>query len=164
MAWGTHDAGEGWRGVARIKAALGHSGRHIDDDHYGVVVPFHIGPLSDPAVVNFCAAMGARRGTEVQMPMIAAGDQAAVVDAFRHFVDVGVSKFSRFRLAATFRTLRHRCDDWQKRSPPKFKADEVKVSPLLATTEVGGTSLPPTFFFSRERQVLGLLTALRLLK
>jgi probable F420-dependent oxidoreductase len=106
--------GDGWLGglttperagdvVARIKAALGHAGRHIEDDHYGVVVPFHMGALNDPAVVNFRAAMGARRGTEVQMPMIAVGDRATVVDAFRRFVDVGVSKFVAIPLGGDVR-------------------------------------------------------------
>ncbi len=96
--------GDGWLGgltapktagdvVARIKVALGNAGRHIDDDHYGVVVPYRIGSASDPAVVSFNTAIGARRGTALPTPMIAVGDQAAVVDAFRQYIDVGISKF-----------------------------------------------------------------------
>ncbi len=96
--------GDGWLGgltapktagdvVTRIKVALGNAGRHIDDDHYGVVMPYRIGSVSDPAVVRFNTAIGARRGAGLPAPMIAVGDQAVVIDAFRQYIDVGISKF-----------------------------------------------------------------------
>ena len=82
--------GDGWLGgltapktaggvVVRIKAALRNVGRHIDEDHYGVVVPFRIGGMEDPEVVNFRHAINARRRAAAEAPMIAVGDQTAVV-------------------------------------------------------------------------------------
>jgi probable F420-dependent oxidoreductase len=97
--------GDGWLGgltapqaagdvVARIKAALKNVGRHIDDDHYGVVVPFRMGAMEDAEVVSFRNAINARRrAAAAEAPMIAVGDQAAVVDVFRQYIDAGVSKF-----------------------------------------------------------------------
>ena len=99
--------GDGWLGgftaprtaaevIARIKAALKGAGRHIDEDHYGVVVPYRIGAPDDPAVARFRRAISQRRGDpdrESQALTIAAGDAAAVAGVFRQYVDAGVSKF-----------------------------------------------------------------------
>jgi probable F420-dependent oxidoreductase len=102
--------GDGWLGgltapktagavVVRIKAALRNVGRHIDEDHYGVVVPFRVGGMDDPEVVNFRSVISARRREAAEAPMIAVGDQAAVVNAFRQYIDAGLSKFVAIPIA-----------------------------------------------------------------
>jgi len=109
--------GDGWLGgftaprtagqvIAAIKAALKDAGRRIDEDHYGVVVPYRIGATDTPAVARFRRAISERKD-DLKSPSparpIAVGDLAAVVDIFRQFVDAGVSKFVAIPLA----------DDWQ---------------------------------------------------
>jgi probable F420-dependent oxidoreductase len=102
--------GDGWLGgltapgaagqvVARIKAALKDTGRHIEDDHYGVVIPYRIGDRDDPEVVRFRRAISERRG-ESLTPTIAVGDSAAVTDVFSQYVDAGISKFVAIPLAS----------------------------------------------------------------
>jgi probable F420-dependent oxidoreductase len=105
--------GDGWLGgltsprkagevIARIRAALKDAERHIDEDHYGVVVPFRIGAPDDPAVAGFRRAISQRRGDRAAAapaPVLAAGDASAVVDVFRQYVDAGVSKFVALPLA-----------------------------------------------------------------
>jgi probable F420-dependent oxidoreductase len=96
--------GDGWLGgltaptragnvIARIKAALMNVGRHIDEDHYGVVVPFRVGTLEDPEVVSFRNAIHARRREAAEAPMMAVGDPVSIVSAFRQYIDAGISKF-----------------------------------------------------------------------
>lgn len=111
--------GDGWLGgltspeiagevITRIKAALKDAGRHIDEDHYGVVVPYRLGSPDDPAVASFRRAISERRGDlEARSPArpIAAGDAAAVLDVFRQYVDAGVSKFVAIPLATDWRDL-----------------------------------------------------------
>jgi probable F420-dependent oxidoreductase len=100
--------GDGWLGglttpdvagqvIARIKAALRETGRAIDEDHYGVVVPFRIGSADDPPVVRFRQAAAERR--RGRAAGVAAGSPAAVIDLFRQHVDAGVSKFVAVPLA-----------------------------------------------------------------
>ena len=103
--------GDGWLGglttpqvaadvIARIKAALKETGRGIDEDHYGVVVPFRIGSPDDPEVVRFRSAVSERRGADAAaLRTVAAGDAAAVIDVFKQYVDAGASKFVAIPLA-----------------------------------------------------------------
>jgi probable F420-dependent oxidoreductase len=102
--------GDGWLGglttpsragdvVARIKAALVNVGRHIDADHYGVVVPFRVGTLQDPEVVGFRSAIKARRKQAAEAPILAVGDPVAIVSAFKQYIDAGISKFVAIPLA-----------------------------------------------------------------
>jgi probable F420-dependent oxidoreductase len=98
--------GDGWLGgltssivasdvIVRIKQGLLETGRRIEEDHYGVVLPFRIGTGDDPEVVRFRNLLAARRGTSDSefSGAIAAGDTASVIDAFRQYVDAGVAKF-----------------------------------------------------------------------
>jgi probable F420-dependent oxidoreductase len=111
--------GDGWLGgltsperagqvVARIRAALTSVGRRIEDDHYGVVVPYRIGDPDDPAVLRFRRAVSQRRGEagDAPSPAIAAGDRARVTEMFRRYVDAGVSKFVAIPIAADPHDLR----------------------------------------------------------
>jgi probable F420-dependent oxidoreductase len=104
----TAQLGDGWLGglttpetagqvIARIKAATKDAGRRIDDDHYGVVLPYRIGAMDHPAAARFRGRSTARRrGAE---PTVAVGEAEAVVDVFRRFVDAGVAKFVAIPLA-----------------------------------------------------------------
>jgi probable F420-dependent oxidoreductase len=105
--------GDGWLGgltspsiagdvVARIKAALKDTGRRIDEDHYGVVVPFRLGDDGGAEVERYRRAVAERRGqadAAARPRAIAAGDADAVADLFKQYVDVGVSKFVAIPLA-----------------------------------------------------------------
>ena len=88
--------------VERIRAALQETGRHIDEDHYGVVLPYRIGDPDHPEVVRFQRLLSQRRG-EPGSPTppgpAAVGDAAAVVETFRRYVDVGICKFVAVPLA-----------------------------------------------------------------
>jgi alkanesulfonate monooxygenase SsuD/methylene tetrahydromethanopterin reductase-like flavin-dependent oxidoreductase (luciferase family) len=98
--------GDGWLGgltdpraagnvVVRIKAALNEAGRHIDGDHYGVVLPFRVDAdaMEHPAVVDFRSRINARRRASAEETMIAVGAPAAVVSVFQQYIDAGISKF-----------------------------------------------------------------------
>ncbi|MET0544858.1 MAG: LLM class flavin-dependent oxidoreductase [Caulobacterales bacterium] len=105
--------GDGWLGgliaadaagdvVTRIKAALLLTGRTIDEDHYGVVVPFRFGSAEDQSVRAFCKMMNARRGEDDgggAAGVIAAGGAAELVAAFRQYIDAGISKFVAIPIA-----------------------------------------------------------------
>lgn len=94
--------GDGWLGgfttpanadqvIKRIKAALLETERSIDPDHYGVIVPFRIGPADHPSVISFQKLLNDRANSGA--PFVASGDSAAVIAAFRRYADAGVSKF-----------------------------------------------------------------------
>ena len=106
--------GDGWLGglttpeaagavVARINAALQETGRRIDEDHYGVVVPFRIGAPDDPQAERFRRALLERRAERkdaAARPVSPAiGTAATVAEMFRRYVDVGVAKFVAVPLA-----------------------------------------------------------------
>jgi len=105
--------GDGWLGgltspviardvVARIKAALKETGRRIDEDHYGVVVPYRLGDPDGPEVERFRQAVRERRGdgeAAARPRTVAVGDASAVADVFAQYVDAGVSKFVAVPLA-----------------------------------------------------------------
>jgi probable F420-dependent oxidoreductase len=105
--------GDGWLGglaspavaadiILRVKLALAETGRHIEEDHYGVVLPFRIGIGDDPAVARFRNLLAARRSaTDGEISStIAAGGAASVIDAFRQYVDAGVAKFVAIPLSS----------------------------------------------------------------
>jgi probable F420-dependent oxidoreductase len=102
----TAKLGDGWLGgltapetaadvIDRIKAALRTTGRQIDDDHYGVVLPFRIGTEGGLDIDRFRRSLAERRpGREGKPPAaVAVGDPAAVIELFQRYVDAGVSKF-----------------------------------------------------------------------
>jgi len=109
--------GDGWLGgltapkiagtvVARIKAALKDTGRRIEADHYGVVIPFRVGGTDDQPILSFQQAMIARgRVSPEEPPMIAVGDKATVVNVFRQYIDAGISKFVAIPLSGDAQDL-----------------------------------------------------------
>lgn len=96
--------GDGWLGsfstpskagevVARIKAALTETERKIDPDHYGVIIPFRIGPADHPRVISYQRRMSARRTIDQDDYLWAIGDAHSVADIFKRYIEAGISKF-----------------------------------------------------------------------
>jgi probable F420-dependent oxidoreductase len=109
----TATLGDGWLGgltsptaaadvIVRIKQALAETGRRIDEDHYGVVLPFRVGAGDDPEVVRFRRLLAARRSSSDGefSGTVAAGTPANVIGVFRQYVDAGVAKFVAIPLAS----------------------------------------------------------------
>ncbi|MBV9840768.1 MAG: LLM class flavin-dependent oxidoreductase [Sphingomonadaceae bacterium] len=95
--------GDGWLGglidpdtaaAARrgIRAALAETGRHIEDDHYGVVLPFRIGSVDDAPVLGWRERLRARDAATAADPF-AIGTPDAVIARLRRYVAAGISKF-----------------------------------------------------------------------
>lgn len=93
---GTH--ADGWLGsratpseaqshVATIRAAAVEAGRSIDDDHFGISIPYSQVPLDDKVVANLMRTTTAER---VDILPVGASELAALLE--RH-IDAGMSKF-----------------------------------------------------------------------
>ena len=80
------------RMVAAIKIATAEAGRSIDDDHYGVNIPFHFGRATDANVTAAKAAFVKRTGRDPEHHF-AIGDTDAVMTRVAEYVAGGVSKF-----------------------------------------------------------------------
>jgi len=83
---------EAGRVVAAIKAALGETGRSIDDDHYGAGFAFHFGSRDAPSVRRAMDAYAKRTGRDAT-GAFAIGDTEAILTRLAEYVDAGVSKF-----------------------------------------------------------------------
>ncbi len=77
------------RGRETIEATLVEHGRSIDDDHYGVLVPYADGPLPDSLV----AGLAARRPDLADPSALVPNGWDALVDTIDRFVAVGTTKF-----------------------------------------------------------------------
>ena len=77
------------RGRETIEATLVEQGRSIDDDHYGVLVPYADGPLPDSLV----AGLAARRPDLADPSALVPNGWDALVDTIDRFVAVGTTKF-----------------------------------------------------------------------
>jgi probable F420-dependent oxidoreductase len=93
---GLLDAGKAAQTKRSIETALALTGRAIEADHYGVTLPFRIGPPDDPAVV------AAREQLETRLPetergelagAFAAGPPSDVIAILKRHVAAGMSKF-----------------------------------------------------------------------
>ncbi len=80
------------RMVAAIKIATVEAGRSIDDDHYGVNIPFHFGRATDANVTAAKAAFVKRTGRDPERHF-AIGDTDTVMARVAEYVDAGISKF-----------------------------------------------------------------------
>jgi len=128
--------GDGWLGglttpdkagqvVTRIKAALQEAGRHIDEDHYGVVVPFRIGDPEDEAVARFRRAMSDRRREPdgaTSPRTVAAGPSDAVAGVFRRYVEAGISKFVALPLAGGPQDLQAQTERLAEKILPRIES------------------------------------------
>lgn len=78
--------------VRGIKEALKHTGRTIDDDHYGASFSFRLGSAQDPAAKRTSDALSARLKRDPSKFMVV-GDAAAIVQRVQEYIDEGCSKF-----------------------------------------------------------------------
>jgi probable F420-dependent oxidoreductase len=83
---------EAGRIVAAIKTAAAAAGRAIDDDHYGVGLPFHFGRPDDPALHGPAEAFRKRTGRD-PATYFAVGDADAMLARVADYVAHGVTKF-----------------------------------------------------------------------
>lgn len=105
--------GDGWLGgittpdkagavVAGIKAALVGTGRTIDDDHYGVSLPFRIGNPDDPAITASQERLRSRLKIADDVDLaerFAVGGADRIIALLQRFVAAGISKFVMVPLA-----------------------------------------------------------------
>jgi len=101
----TAEVGTGWLGgivnpgktaevISGIKAQVAMAGRSIDDDHYGVTVPFRVGKRSDTPVERLVSRLSKARASDFDAETsIAVGTPNEVVSSLRRYVDAGASKF-----------------------------------------------------------------------
>ena len=77
------------RGRESIEATLAEHGRTIDEDHYGVLVPYADGPLPDALL----AGLAARRPDLADPSVLVPNGWDALTDTIDRFVAVGTTKF-----------------------------------------------------------------------
>ncbi len=77
------------RGRSIIEATAAEHGRHIDDDHYGVLIPYTDGPVPD----SLLAGLAARRPDLVDPSVLVPNGWDALIDTIDRFVAVGTTKF-----------------------------------------------------------------------
>lgn len=76
------------RGRAVIEAVCAEHDREIENDHYGVLIPYALGPVPEPMLTQL-----ARRRPDVDPASIVATSWDELTALIRRFVDVGTSKF-----------------------------------------------------------------------
>lgn len=95
--------GTGWQGgsetpdetrpiVARIKAAAAKLGRTIDEDHFGIGIPYRLGKWTDRGIAERAEAYRKRLGRDPSQ-IFAVGDAGTIVERIRAYIDAGVVKF-----------------------------------------------------------------------
>lgn len=76
------------QGRAVIEAVCAEHGREIEDDHYGVLIPYTLGPVPEPTLAQL-----AKRRPDVDPASIVATSWDELAALVRRFVEVGTSKF-----------------------------------------------------------------------
>ncbi|MDO8363346.1 MAG: TIGR03854 family LLM class F420-dependent oxidoreductase [Actinomycetota bacterium] len=77
------------RGREVIEATAAEHGRHIDDDHFGTLIPYALGPVPDAVL----AGLAQRRPDLADPSVLIPHGWDAVIDTIDRFVAVGTSKF-----------------------------------------------------------------------
>ena len=80
------DAAAGWATINQHAAELG---REIEDEHFGVLIPYRFGDLP-PALV---AGLAARRPDLADPTILIPNGWDALVERIKNFIAVGASKF-----------------------------------------------------------------------
>lgn len=75
-------------GRAVIEAVCAEHEREIEDDHYGVLIPYTLGPVPDAVLAQL-----ARRRPDIDPRSIVPSSWDELAALIRRFVDVGTSKF-----------------------------------------------------------------------
>jgi probable F420-dependent oxidoreductase len=76
-------------GRAVIEEVAAAHDRAIEDDHYGVLIPYTLGPVPEELI----AQLARRRPTLVDPASLVAVGWDALVDQIKRFIDVGATKF-----------------------------------------------------------------------
>jgi probable F420-dependent oxidoreductase len=76
------------QGRAVIEAVCAEHDREIEDDHYGVLIPYTLGPVPEPTLAQL-----AKRRPDVDPAGIVPTSWDELAALIRRFVDVGTSKF-----------------------------------------------------------------------
>lgn len=96
--------GDGWlasfitpsevvRAVASIRAAAEEAGRQIDDDHFGAIISFRIGPDAAEARRRLVPGLARTRPDAALEEYCALGTPADCIATLRRYIDAGASKF-----------------------------------------------------------------------
>ena len=72
-----------------IEAVAAEHDREIEDDHYGVLIPYTLGPVPEQLI----AQLARRRPTLADPASLVAVGWDALVDQIKRFIDVGATKF-----------------------------------------------------------------------
>jgi probable F420-dependent oxidoreductase len=80
--------GDAERGRAVIEAVCAEHDRQIEDDHYGVLIPYTLGPVPEPMLAHL-----ATRRPDIDPAEIVPTSWDELAVSIRRFVDVGTSKF-----------------------------------------------------------------------
>ena len=80
------------RVILAIRAALEVEGRHIDIDHYGAGLTFHIGSPDDPGLAEAFGRYEKLTGRDPRA-MLTIGSAEDIIARIEQFIDAGVSKF-----------------------------------------------------------------------
>jgi len=80
------EAGAGWETITSHAASLG---RSIEDEHFGVLIPYRFGPLPDA----LSASLAARRPDLADPGVLIPNGWDELVTRIRQFIAVGASKF-----------------------------------------------------------------------
>lgn len=83
---------EAGRAVAAIRQAAAEAGRTIDEDHFGMGMPFFFGSPDDPVIAPAMEAYAKRTGRD-PAGIFAIGDEPAMLMRIGEYVDAGISKF-----------------------------------------------------------------------
>jgi probable F420-dependent oxidoreductase len=88
--------------VRAIRTRLQKYGRTIEDDHYGIGIPFRFGRWDEPVVERSAAALASRLGPNGDIASVmAVGDAEAIAGVVQAFVAAGLSKFVLRPIAAS---------------------------------------------------------------
>jgi hypothetical protein len=86
------DAEAGWRTINTVAAE---HDREIEDEHFGVLIPYSIGPAPEPVL----AGLRARRPDLDDISVIVPQGWDELTRTINRFIDVGASKFVVIPLA-----------------------------------------------------------------
>ncbi len=90
-----HHAGRRRRGTQTIEQVCAEHDRSIDDDHYGVLIPYSFEPVPEQVLARFRDRRPDLEDPSVLVP----GSWERLVSLIREFVDVGCTKFVVIPLA-----------------------------------------------------------------
>ena len=86
--------------IPKVRAAAAEAGRRVDEDHYGVTLPYRIAPTVERAIADLPAAFLKRRPDLPPTEFGAFGPPEAVAATLDRYIQAGASKFVLVHLAS----------------------------------------------------------------